>query len=55
MATIKKDTRKENNPNHNNEIKYCKYFIADLTYKIDSKERAFINGNVMFEIGMANL
>ena len=36
-----------------NEIKYCKYFIADLTYKIDSKERAFINGNVMFEIGMA--
>ena len=36
-----------------NEIKYCKYFIADLTYKIDSKERGFINGNVMFEIGMA--
>ena len=36
-----------------NEIKYCKYFIADLTYKIDSKERAFINGNVMLEIGMA--
>lgn len=36
-----------------NEIKYCKYFIADLTYKTDSKERGFINGNVMFEIGMA--
>lgn len=36
-----------------NEIKYCKYFIADLTYKNDSKEIGFINGNIMFEIGMA--
>ena len=36
-----------------NEIKYCKYFIAVLTYKIDSKERGFINDNVMFELGMA--
>ena len=33
-----------------NEIKYCKYFIADLTYKNSNN---LINGNVMFEIGMA--
>lgn len=36
-----------------NEIKFCKYFIADLTYKNNPKESGTINGNVMFEIGMA--
>ena len=36
-----------------NEIMDSKYFIADLRYKIDSKERGFINGNVMSEKGMA--
>ena len=36
-----------------NEIKFCKYFIADLTYKNNPKESGTINSNVMFEIGMA--
>ncbi len=36
-----------------NEIKYCKYFIADLSYKKFDNTNNLINGNVMFEIGMA--
>lgn len=36
-----------------NEIKYCRYFIADLAYKDDPKGSGFINSNVMLEIGMA--
>ena len=37
----------------NSEIKSCQYFLAGVTSKIDSKERAFLNGDVMCEVGKA--
>ncbi|MGL5592302.1 MAG: hypothetical protein ACRDCJ_03055 [Metamycoplasmataceae bacterium] len=38
-----------------NEIKNCKYFIADLTFKkFENKKDNPINANVMYEIGMAH-